>query len=67
MEARGLAERLLDECARDAVIDDEVEADLSQGMAQLAGGAVERARLACETRAEIDDGDGVVGAGPKAR
>ena len=67
MEARGLAEGFLDQGARDAVIDDEVEADLGQRMAQLGSGAVERARLACETGAEIDDRDGFVGAGHKAR
>ena len=64
---RGLAEPLLDKLARDAVIDDEVEADLGQRMAKLGGGAVERARLACETGAEIDDRNGFVGAGHKAR
>ena len=67
VEAGGLPESLADRRARDAVIDDEIEADLGQRMAQLDGGAVERARLACETGAEIDDRDGFVGAGHKAR
>jgi hypothetical protein len=67
MESRSLAEGLLDECARDPVVDDEVEADLAERVTELAGGAVERSRLACETGAKIDDGDGFVGAGHKAR
>jgi hypothetical protein len=67
MEARGLAEGFLDQGTRDAVVDDEVEADLGQRMAKLGGGTVERAWLACETGAEIDDRDGFVGAGHKAR
>ena len=67
MEARRLPEGLADESARDAVIDDEVEADLGQGVAQPDGGAVERARLACETGAEIDDRDGFGSASHEAR
>ena len=48
-----------DQGARDAVIDDEVEADLGQRVAQLDRGAVERPGLSRERGPEIDDRDRV--------
>jgi ABC-type phosphate transport system ATPase subunit len=58
VETRDLAERLADQGIRHAVIDDEVEADLSQGKTQLAAGTLQRAGFAREIGTQIDDGNG---------
>ena len=59
VKPRGLMEGVTDLRVRHAVIDDEVEADFRQREPQLGGGAVDRARLAREIGAEIDDGNGI--------
>ena len=59
VEARDLGEHRADLGARHAVTGDVVEADLGQRVADLPRRAFERAGLAREVRAEVDDGDGV--------
>ena len=59
MKPRGLAEDLADLRLGHAVIHDEVESDLGQRETQLVGRALQRAGLAREIGAQIDDGNGL--------
>jgi hypothetical protein len=61
MEAGGLAERIPDQVRRHAVIDDEIEADMREREAQLAGTTFPRPRLARKIGPEVQNGDGVRG------
>ena len=59
MEARGLLEGAADQGLGHAMIDDEVEADLGQREAQLAGRALQRPGFPGEIGAQVDDGNGL--------
>jgi hypothetical protein len=59
MEARGLLEGVADQRGGNAVIDDVIEADLGQGMAELPPGLLQCTGLSGQIRAEVDDRDGV--------
>jgi anaerobic selenocysteine-containing dehydrogenase len=57
VEAARLGEDVRDERRRHGMIDDEVEADVLEGVAEGGGGAFRGARRAGEVRAEVQDGN----------
>ncbi len=59
VEPRGLLEGAADQRLGHAVIDDEVEADLGERKAQLAGRALQRPGFPCEVGTQVDDGNGL--------
>jgi hypothetical protein len=59
VETGGLAKSVCDQGRRYAMIDDEVEADLGEREAQLAGTTFPRPRLAREIGPEVQDGNDV--------
>ena len=58
MEPRGLLEGAADQRLGHAVIDDEIEADLGERKAQLAGRALQRPGFPGEVGTQVDDGNG---------
>ena len=58
MKALGLGERLGDQVARNAVVDDDEEPDAFEGVPERGGRRLEGAMRPGEVRTEIDDGDG---------